>query len=108
MLIINAILFAFLGAIVGKFMAMSAYYLPEILFEGCDKGREPRDIISWFFHKPHCWQCQHPFNRLENAPILGYLYLKGTCPYCHRMIGTRLLSLEIGMAIFFAISTLFF
>ncbi len=42
-----------LGCMSGKLMAMTVHYLPEILLEDCDKGREPIDIIKWFFQKNH-------------------------------------------------------
>lgn len=52
-LLLNTLLVAIIGFYVGRFMAMTIHYLPLILLEGCDQGREPRDIFTWFFQKNH-------------------------------------------------------
>lgn len=49
--LINVLFVAFIGFYAGKFMGMTVRYLPEILLEGDEEGREPREIIGWFFQK---------------------------------------------------------
>jgi len=95
-----------LGAFVGKYIAMLTYYLPQILLEGCDKGREPRDIFKWFFQKPFCWSCKKPLPRAGGVPILGYFSLKGECPHCKFSI-RRMFILELLVAFIFGTLTLF-
>lgn len=108
MFILNALLTACLGAYVGKFMAMTVYYLPMILFEGCDKGREPRDIFKWFFLKSDCGHCGLPLTWLENFPIIGSIVSKGHCPHCKHPFGKQRLFLESSTALMFGLSALFF
>jgi len=83
MVVIYALLAACLGAFIGKLMAITVNYLPQILLEGCDKGREPTDIFRWFFQKPFCLHCQYS-------------------------TGRRALLLEMGVALLFGITALFF
>lgn len=89
-------------------MAITVHYLPEILLEGCDKGREPNDIFKLFFQKSLCWQCQKKCFWNESIPILGYFLSKGTCPYCRQKLVLKSIFLEIGIALLFAISVLVF
>ncbi len=49
MILLNTILAMILGYFTGRFMGLTVQFLPEILLEGCDEGREPRNIIGWFF-----------------------------------------------------------
>lgn len=108
MIILNALLAAVIGAFVGKFMAMTVHFLPQILLEGCDKGREPNDIFTWYFRKPFCWHCQHPLAWSEHIPIIGYLLQQGRCSHCQKPLELKIIVLEIGIALLFGISTLFF
>lgn len=92
----------------GKFMALTTHYLPPILLEGCDKGREPNDIFKWFFQKPFCWECRHPASPSCNIPVLGYFLLKGRYPACQHPMELKVPILEIGIALLFGISALFY
>jgi prepilin signal peptidase PulO-like enzyme (type II secretory pathway) len=49
--LLNAFLSGIVGFYVGRLMAMTVHYLPLILLEGCDQGREPRDIFTWFLQR---------------------------------------------------------
>ena len=88
----------FLGAFVGKFMGMIIFYLPQILLEGCEKGREPRDIFKWILEKPFCKSCKHPLSWMEAAPIAGYFFVNGKCLHCGFSLKRYfLLELEMGL-----------
>ncbi len=102
----NVLLAICIGAFVGKFIAMVGYYLPKILLEGCDKGKEPRDIFKWFFQKPFCLQCKHPFAGCSGLPIIGYYTLQGKCPNC-TFSQRRGFILELCVAAIFGTLTLF-
>jgi leader peptidase (prepilin peptidase)/N-methyltransferase len=99
---------AVIGAYAGKFMALAVNYLPQILLEGCDKGRIPRDIIKYFFQSPRCLNCQQSITWMENVPIVGYRLMQGKCPHCHYPIGLQTFALELGTALLFGFTVLLF
>ncbi|HEV8051541.1 MAG TPA: A24 family peptidase [Parachlamydiaceae bacterium] len=92
----------FIGAFVGKFMGMIIFYLPQILLEGCEKGREPRDILKWILEKPFCKSCKHPFLWMEATPLLGYFIVNGKCPRCGFSL-KRYFLLELGIGLLFGL-----
>ncbi|MFQ5729187.1 MAG: prepilin peptidase [Waddliaceae bacterium] len=104
----NALLATTLGAFVGKYLAMVVHYLPPMLLDETDKEKEPNDILKRFFQKPHCGNCQGAISWWDNAPIYGYLSLKGRCPLCNHPLGIKVLVLEVGTALLFGASVLFF
>ena len=106
MLYLIVLLSTCLGAFIGKLIGMVTFYLPPILLEGCELGREPRDILRWAFQKSFCWNCKNPRALLEGIPILGYFYTKGKCNHCD-FFYKRYFILEIGMGIFFGATALF-
>lgn len=105
--VLNSVIATVLGAFIGRFLAMVVYYLPNILL-GEETDDEPADIIKWFFKNPACWHCQHSLTTLENAPIIGYLFCKGKCSHCHHTLGIQVLLCEIGTALLFGTTMLFF
>jgi leader peptidase (prepilin peptidase) / N-methyltransferase len=103
------VLLAFcLGAFAGRFMLVVVRYLPAILFKGPSKGNEPRDIFKLFFEAPLCWSCRHSIDWSYNVPILGYLLMRGRCPYCQSPLGVNRFWLEFSVALLFAGTVLFF
>ena len=108
MFILSVLLAFILGAFVGRFMAMTVHFLPQILLEGCDKGRIPRDIFTWFFKEPFCWHCQKPIVWSHRIPLVGTILQKGKCRHCGQPIGLRVPLLEWGIGLLFGISALFF
>ena len=104
----NGLIGALLGAFVGKYLAMVTHYLPKMLLEQGWEANEPSDIVKWFFKRPTCSHCQKALNWLDNAPIYGYLSQKGQCPHCQHPIGKKTLVLELGTALLFGSSLLFF
>jgi leader peptidase (prepilin peptidase)/N-methyltransferase len=64
-----------LGAAVGSFLNVVIYRVPEGL-----------SVI----HPPsRCPQCKTPLKAYDNVPILGWLWLRGQCRYCHYPIAGR-------------------
>lgn len=106
MTFLQVLLATCLGAFIGRLMGMVVYYLPLILLEGCDKGREPRDIFKWFFQKPFCWSCKHSLSTVDGLPILGYFSSKGECYHCQFSF-KRMFILELSIALLFGVMTLF-
>jgi leader peptidase (prepilin peptidase)/N-methyltransferase len=104
MAILTLLLALLIGSWVGKFMALTAHFLPEILFEGGEKEREPRHIFNLFFQRPVCWQCAVPLAWGESIPIFGYLSSRR----CQHPYGLQLFLLELGTALLFGLSSLLF
>ncbi|MDP1834749.1 MAG: A24 family peptidase [Chlamydiales bacterium] len=104
--LLTVLLCAILGAYVGKFMAITTHFLPTILLEGCEEGREPADIFKWFLQKPFCWQCQAPVPWKEYVPFAGYWIAKGQHSPCQHTIDKYVPILECGIAILFGLTSL--
>lgn len=64
-----------LGTLIGSFLNVVIYRIP----------REE----SIVFPSSHCPLCQHPIYWYDNIPLLGYLFLKGRCRFCHGAISIR-------------------
>lgn len=106
--ILNSLIATILGAYVGRFLAMVVHYLPNILLSEEDIEEEPADIIKWFFQKPFCWHCKHSLTPLQNTPIIGYFLQNRKCPHCKSSLGIQVPLCEIGTALLFGVTMLFF
>lgn len=63
------------GCAVGSFLNVVAYRLPAGLS---------------LIHPPsRCPKCLHPLGKTENVPVLGWLWLRGKCRWCHTAISSR-------------------
>jgi leader peptidase (prepilin peptidase)/N-methyltransferase len=82
-MILNVLLATIIGAFVGKLMAIFVHHLPLVLLEGCNEGREPRNIFTWYFQEPFSLRLQHP-------------------------IGLKMILLECGIALLFGLTVLIF
>lgn len=52
----------------------------------------------------HCEACQHPLSPKDLIPIFSYLRLGGHCRYCQTPIPRRVLGVEIGTGLLFALT----
>lgn len=85
-IIISLFVFA-LGASVGSFLNVVIYRIPA----GLSLLRPPS----------HCPKCGHKLGKTENVPILGWLWLKGRCRWCHTPISFRYPLIEFFTALIF-------
>lgn len=69
-----------LGASIGSFLNVVVYRLPANL------------SILW--PPSRCPHCLHRLGKLENIPILGWLWLKGRCRHCRSKIPVRYFLIE--------------
>ncbi|WP_299485902.1 A24 family peptidase [Acaryochloris sp. IP29b_bin.137] len=83
-----------LGASVGSFLNVVIYRLPEGLS---------------LLHPPsRCPQCHTQLKPYDNVPVLGWLWLRGKCRYCHTPISSRYPLVEAATAgLFLGIFLLF-
>jgi leader peptidase (prepilin peptidase)/N-methyltransferase len=73
-LIIYLLIFV-LGLCIGSFLNVVIYRLPA--------------KISLIYPPSRCPRCLHPLGKTENIPLLGWLWLKGRCRWCHAPISFR-------------------
>ncbi|WP_428774885.1 prepilin peptidase [Vibrio sp.] len=112
----RTLLFLVFGAGVGSFLSVVIYRLPKIndertLLEAAEafpllipgpKLRSQLTGISMagFSYAP-C--CDHKINWYHNIPILSWLILRGKCAYCGKPISAQYVTLELMLAIIFAL-----
>ncbi|MEA5533484.1 prepilin peptidase [Crocosphaera sp. XPORK-15E] len=78
--------FAF-GACIGSFLNVVIYRLPAGLS---------------LIHPPsRCPKCEHRLGKTENVPVLGWLWLRGRCRWCHAPISIRYPLVEAATGLLF-------
>lgn len=63
--------------------------------------------MNWVNSRSICEHCKHKLNVLDLIPIFSWLFLRGKCRYCHKPIGWLAFVLEVGEAVAFVTSYLF-
>lgn len=89
-MVILTIFWGLLGAAVGSFLNVVADRLPE----GGSLWRPPS----------HCQACGRRLTALELLPVLSYLALGGRCRTCKTPVGARVLAVELGTGLLFALA----
>ncbi len=111
--VIDAGLAGVLGLLVGSFLNVVIYRLPQMLerewaAECAEMTGTPAAKAEEFNlvrPRSRCRQCGHVIRWYENVPILSYLVLRGKCSACGTAIGLRypLVELATGALFFFCI-----
>lgn len=83
---VSTLLAALFGAIVGSFLNVVIFRLPE-------------EHASIVFPASHCPKCQTPLSWYENIPLLSYLVQCGKCRHCHSRISMQYPVVEALMAL---------
>lgn len=91
MTVIPTILLAILGAAFGSFACCQVWRIRK------------NDKSKW----SHCLSCGYRLQWYDNIPILSWLMLGGKCRKCHKKIGAMEILAELGMALVFVLSYLF-
>lgn len=81
--------YSLLGLAVGSFLNLCIDRLPE-----------GRSIIS---PSSHCETCGRRLALFDLVPVLSYLWLRGRCRYCAARIPLRILAVEFGTGLLFAL-----
>jgi leader peptidase (prepilin peptidase)/N-methyltransferase len=76
---------AVFGAVVGSFLNVCIYRIPE--------GK------SLVFPASSCPSCGHPIRPYDNIPVLSYLFLRGRCRDCGKKISSRYITVELITAV---------
>ncbi len=84
------VFWGFLGSAVGSFLNVVADRLPE---------------GGSLLHPPsHCEACGRRLTAPELLPVLSYLALRGRCRTCKAPVGARVLAVELGTGLLFALA----
>jgi leader peptidase (prepilin peptidase) / N-methyltransferase len=98
-----------LGLLVGSFLNVVIYRLPQMLerqwAEECaELAGKPMDAappLSLVAPRSRCRQCGHVIRWYENVPVLSYVVLRGKCSACGAAIGWRYPMVELATAALF-------
>lgn len=99
-----------LGLLVGSFLNVVIYRLPQMLerqwAEECaELAGKPMDAappLSLVAPRSRCRQCGHVIRWYENVPVLSYVVLRGKCSACGAAIGLRYPTVELATAALFS------
>ncbi len=95
---------AALGLIIGSFLNVVIFRLPEILKRDWEKqcqellNQESQKAAAPFnliIPRSHCPSCGHPIGVFENIPVVSYLLQRGRCRHCSASISPRYPAIEI-------------
>ncbi len=106
---VDAALAGVLGLLVGSFLNVVIYRLPQMLerqwaaecAEMNDKPIEEDAPLNLMHPRSRCRQCGHLIRWYENVPVLSYLALRGKCSACATPIGLRYPLVELATAALF-------
>ena len=108
--LVDAGLAGVLGLLVGSFLNVVIYRLPQMLerqwatecaeLTGKPPEKEAAEI-SLVRPRSRCRQCGHLIRWYENVPVLSYLMLRGKCSACATPIGLRYPAVELATAALF-------
>jgi prepilin signal peptidase PulO-like enzyme (type II secretory pathway) len=87
--IILTVWFFVIGGVIGSFMNVVVYRLPNRL--------------SLIQPPSHCPKCKHHIRWRDNVPIFGWLMLRGKCRDCGQPISARYPAVELIVALMFGI-----
>jgi leader peptidase (prepilin peptidase)/N-methyltransferase len=88
------IVFAIFGAAIGSFLNVCIDRLPT--------------RRSLAYPPSHCDACRHRLSPKDLIPVFSYLWLRGHCRYCQAAIPRRVLWVEIGSGLLFALAYWYF
>ena len=99
-----------LGLLVGSFLNVVIYRLPQMLerqwaadcagLDGTEvPGAEPFNLMV---PRSRCQQCGHAIRWYENVPVLSYVFLRGRCSSCKTRISPRYPIVELVTGVLFA------
>lgn len=93
-----------LGLVIGSFLNVVIYRLPEALLSA-----DAESEFS-FFSPGHsvCVHCRQRLKPWHNIPLLSFIYLKGRCAFCQTPISWRYPFIELLTALAFVGTFLFF
>jgi len=101
--IVNALVAALFGLLVGSFLNVVIYRMPKMLERqwaaecAALSNQEPTEqpAFNLLVPRSRCQQCGHMIRWYENIPVLSYLALRGKCSACGTGISLRYPVIEL-------------
>lgn len=81
---------AIIGLIVGSFLNVAIYRLPQMFFQA-----QTTQSFNLFLPRSHCPDCKHPLRIRDNIPVFSFLFLRGRCAHCQTHIPKQYLMVEL-------------
>lgn len=112
MIIYGYIIFILIGLIIGSFLNVIIYRLPEMMkyewhLESCDilniKATYNEQRITLATPRSYCPQCKTPLKIWHNIPLLSFLILRGKCGHCQAKIPLQYPIIELLAALLAAV-----
>lgn len=116
--VVTVVILMIFGAALGSFAAAQVWRLRARQLRADKKTQDPDfDAVEYKRLKPlldskvhndrsRCLSCGHVLAWYDLLPIISWVSLGGKCRYCHKPIGRFELLMEVGVALFFAVSYL--
>lgn len=117
-MVVYSIILTFLGLMAGSFAGATVWRLrARQLVEDKQSGEEvdkaeykrlaPLTKETTASDRSRCLHCNHQLQWFDLVPLISWIGLRGKCRYCRHPIGRFEPVIEVGMALFFVISYLF-
>jgi len=105
-----AALFGLLGLMIGSFLNVVIYRLPQMMerqwaAEVAEVAGQPapsQERFNIMVPRSRCQQCGHAIRWHENIPLLSYVFLGGKCSACKARISLRYPLVELATGLLFA------
>lgn len=82
MIILATLVVFFFGTAMGSFLSVIIH-------------RTHANLPGIFFGNSMCPHCKHQLAFFDLIPVLSFLFLKGTCRYCHKKIARHYIGIEL-------------
>jgi len=109
MVVLTVIVLVVLGLILGSFANAFVWRLRE---QEELKDKKPKDLaeklrdLSIMRGRSMCPHCRHKLAAQDLVPVVSWVSLRGKCRYCHKPIGWQYPAVELGVALLFVLSYL--
>jgi leader peptidase (prepilin peptidase)/N-methyltransferase len=112
---VGVVALAVLGLLMGSFAGATVWRLRALQLAEDEKegekvtDKEKKQVAklkktTLLKDRSVCLHCGHQLEGRDLIPLVSWLSLKGKCRYCHKSIGWMEPAIELGMAVFFALS----
>ena len=110
--VVFALSAAVLGLLVGSFLNVVVYRLPQMMMR--DWRQQARDVLEMpeeqsketfnlILPNSRCPHCSHEIKPWENIPLLSWLFLRGKCSACKQPISMRYPLVELACGVLSAV-----
>ncbi|MBE8215001.1 MAG: prepilin peptidase [Endozoicomonadaceae bacterium] len=99
---IFSLLVGIIGLIVGSFLNVIIYRLPQMILNPNDQK------FNLLLPYSHCPACNKPLIWWQNIPLLSYILLKGKCGFCRQSVSIQYPLIELLSAVMSAVAAYYY